>query len=142
MISMGKHTFYRFIDDRHIEKAPIPLSVSGQDVFTNSEKVYNSNGYYRLVETEYPQDGSLYVVVYELKENTIYKNWQKTETSNEEKIAELKQQLAETDYQAIKYAEGWLSEEEYEPIKTQRQAWREEINNLELEQESEVGRCL
>ena len=47
------------------------------------------------------------------------------------KIAELKIKLIETDYQAIKYAEGQLSEEEYAPIKTQRQAWRDEINLLE-----------
>ena len=48
-------------------------------------------------------------------------------------IADLQNRLAETDYQAIKYAEGWLSEEEYAPIKAQRQAWREEINRLEKE---------
>lgn len=47
------------------------------------------------------------------------------------KIAELKYKLIETDYQAIKYAEGQLSEEEYAPIKAQRQAWRDEINLLE-----------
>lgn len=47
------------------------------------------------------------------------------------KIAELKYKLIETDYQAIKYAEGQLSEEEYAPIKAQRQEWREEINLLE-----------
>lgn len=48
------------------------------------------------------------------------------------RIAELKRLLSETDYQAIKYAEGWLSEEEYAPIKAQRQAYREEINELEI----------
>ena len=47
------------------------------------------------------------------------------------RIKVLKEQLTETDYQAIKYAEGWLSKEEYAPIKTQRQAWRDEINQLE-----------
>lgn len=49
----------------------------------------------------------------------------------EEKIATLKQNLSDTDYQAIKFAEGWLTAEEYEPIKLQRQAWRDEINTLE-----------
>lgn len=47
------------------------------------------------------------------------------------KIAELKYKLMQTDYQAIKYAEGQLSEEEYAPIKAQRQLWRDEINLLE-----------
>lgn len=48
-----------------------------------------------------------------------------------EQIAELKQKLSDTDYQAIKYAEGWLTEEEYAPIKVQRQEWRDTINTLE-----------
>lgn len=47
------------------------------------------------------------------------------------KIAKLKQNLFDTDYKAIKYAEGYLTDEEYEPIKEQRQAWRDEINTLE-----------
>ena len=51
------------------------------------------------------------------------------------KIFLLKTRLAETDYKAIKYAEGWLTEEEYAPIKTKRQAIREEINKLEEEME-------
>lgn len=46
-------------------------------------------------------------------------------------IATLKSQLAETDYKAIKYAEGWITEEEYAEIKAQRQAWRDRINELE-----------
>lgn len=35
--------------------------------------------------------------------------------------------LKESDYKAIKYAEGEISETEYAPIKAQRKAWREEI---------------
>lgn len=49
------------------------------------------------------------------------------------KILALKQQLKNTDYQAIKYAEGLLTEEEYAIIKAKRQAWRDEINALEKE---------
>lgn len=46
-------------------------------------------------------------------------------------IAELKANLAKTDYQAIKFAEGELSEEEYAPIREDRKAWRAEINEKE-----------
>ena len=46
-------------------------------------------------------------------------------------INEYKKQLRATDYQAIKYAEGWLSEQEYASIKAQRQQWRNAINSLE-----------
>ena len=45
----------------------------------------------------------------------------------------LKHKLSATDYKAIKYSEGWLTEEEYAPIKAERQAIREEINRLEQE---------
>ena len=43
----------------------------------------------------------------------------------------LKEQLADTDYKAIKHAEGWLTDEEYAPTKAQRQQWRARINELE-----------
>ena len=50
---------------------------------------------------------------------------------NFERVAELKRNLADTDYRAIKYAEGQYTEEEYAPYKAQRQEWRDEINELE-----------
>jgi len=60
-----------------------------------------------------------------------------TEEINEinirEQIATLKQNLADTDYQAIKYAEGQISEQDYAPIKAQRQTWRDQINQLEAQ---------
>lgn len=52
---------------------------------------------------------------------------------NYEKIAELKIKLEQTDYQTIKYVEGHITEEQYIPIKEQRQLWRDEINKLESE---------
>ena len=51
----------------------------------------------------------------------------------EERISILKNELAESDYKAIKYAEGWYSEEEYAPIRAKRQALRNRINELEAE---------
>ena len=47
------------------------------------------------------------------------------------RIEELKTLLAESDYKAIKYAEGWLTGDEYAYTKAQRQEWRDEINRLE-----------
>ena len=46
-------------------------------------------------------------------------------------IERLKAQLAKTDYKAIKYAEGWISVEDYAPIKAERQALRDKINDME-----------
>lgn len=71
-------------------------------------------------ETHYPEVRDIAV---EVDENEQKQN----------RIAELKANLADTDYQAIKYAEGLISETDYAPIKAQRQAWRDEINALETE---------
>lgn len=46
-------------------------------------------------------------------------------------IVDLKKLLTDSDYQAIKYAEGLITAEDYEPIKQQRQSWRDQINLLE-----------
>jgi hypothetical protein len=49
----------------------------------------------------------------------------------EREIQTLKRNLADTDYQAIKYAEGVMSASEYAPIKSQREDWRYRINYLQ-----------
>lgn len=54
----------------------------------------------------------------------------KTQVINKE-ISELKRNLSDTDYKAIKYSEGLLTDEEYAEVKAQRQEWRDEINKLE-----------
>lgn len=48
-----------------------------------------------------------------------------------EEITTLKKQLSATDYKAIKYAEGVLTDEEYQETGIQRQVWRARINELE-----------
>lgn len=48
-------------------------------------------------------------------------------------LADLKKKLANSDYKAIKYSEGYFTEEEYAPIKAERQAIRDAINALEIE---------
>lgn len=67
--------------------------------------------------------------------------WERvTHEPTEEEVAEqlrlaeidgLKALLMESDYKALKFAEGWLTAEEYAPIKAERQQWRERINELE-----------
>ena len=46
-------------------------------------------------------------------------------------IQQLKKQLSDTDYKAIKFAEGQISESEYAPVKAERQGYRDRINYLE-----------
>ena len=59
------------------------------------------------------------------------------EVSVEEQIEILKQQLKDTDYKAIKYAEGFISDEDYAETKALRQSWRDEINRLESEEQAD-----
>ena len=66
-------------------------------------------------------DGKVVAVEHEITE----------EEQKQTRIYELKGYLYETDYKAIKYAEGEISAEEYAPIKEQRRQWRAEINRLE-----------
>ena len=51
----------------------------------------------------------------------------------ESDIAGLKQILASTDYQALKHADGALSDEEYEATRQYRQSLRDQINEIESE---------
>ena len=48
-----------------------------------------------------------------------------------QQIEQLKAELSATDYKALKHFEGWLTAEEYEPIKLERQKLRDQINELE-----------
>ena len=50
--------------------------------------------------------------------------------------------LTDSDFKAIKYMEGWYTDEEYQPIKSARSSYREEIKrytelirNIELDEE-------
>ena len=47
------------------------------------------------------------------------------------RIIQLQTKLLSTDYQAIKFAEGELTAEEYRPVKEQRKQWRQQINELQ-----------
>lgn len=56
-----------------------------------------------------------------------------TISEKELQIIALKSNLQKTDYEAIKYAEGLITEADYATIKAQRQAWRNEINTIEAQ---------
>ena len=48
-------------------------------------------------------------------------------------ITQLKENLSDTDYAAIKIAEGVAADDDYADVLVQRQAWRDRINALEKE---------
>lgn len=76
----------------------------------------------------------LFVIKYCEKNGYTYEEIPESEPTEDKqsKIAELKQNLADTDYIACKIAEGAATREEYADVIAQRQAWREEINRLEV----------
>lgn len=49
----------------------------------------------------------------------------------ENEIAIYMQLLTNTDYKALKHADGTITDEDYAEIKANRQAWRDRINELQ-----------
>ena len=101
----------------------------------------NAEWHYEVVK-EYPNGGKVVEKVIdkpavmprdaydEYEDIEVYVPYTEAQLADIE-IFDLKDKLYLTDYQAIKYAEGCLTEEEYAEMKVQRQAWRERINELE-----------
>ena len=54
----------------------------------------------------------------------------------EAEITACKNLLSQTDYVAIKHADGVLSAEDYEPTRLKRDGWRKSINDLEKQLEN------
>lgn len=98
------------------------------------EKSYSDNGY-ELKPTEMKLD---YLNCYKLVGDEAVFDEEKYNTlvdtkTKEDEIARLKQELADTDYEAIKYSEGWFTDDEYAPIKAMREDLRKQIRKLESE---------
>ena len=60
-----------------------------------------------------------------------------TVASINQQIRELQGKLSATDYQALKYSEGWITEKDYTEIKANRQSWRDAINQLQTQLKEE-----
>ena len=96
-------------------------------------KEYPNGG--KILEKVIDVEGKPYIPAHtEREEIWVYIPYTEDELAKiaaEREISELKQKLRDTDYQAIKYAEGMYTLTEYAPIREQRQAWRDRINHLE-----------
>ena len=79
----------------------------------------------------YDEDGNQTGTETRVTGRILKKVWTDEEEIARREIANLKAKLVATDYQAIKYAEGAITAEEYAEMKIQRQAWRDTINELE-----------
>ena len=84
--------FYKLIDDQTLEKFKNPLRVDNKHIFTNSEKVLNEHGYYKVVNDPMPEEQKenvYYTSKYEVIDNVIHKVWEEKEFETiEEEIIE------------------------------------------------------
>ena len=128
--------YWYFFNGTDWDKVKIPeslseitLDVTLTDESTNYQKIlvslaqrlaaeYEGNDY-KLVITD-----NHYQVIH-ISEQDLLKDQYRIE------IQQLKKALSDTDYKAIKYAEGQISEEEYASVRELRQGYRDRINELE-----------
>ena len=72
--------FYKLVDENTLEKFKNPLRVEGKHIFTNSEKLLNENGYYRVVIDEQPEiileENQYWNNKYVIIDNKIHKIWE------------------------------------------------------------------
>ena len=104
--------------------------------YTNKANWCNENGCY-IEGIEPLEDGTRQFQIKQIPQKT---EDEKLIEQYQSEIVELKKYLFDTDYKAIKFAEGELSEEAYREDKSQRHDARARINELEsLIEELEKG---
>ena len=75
--------FFKLIDKQTVEKAPRPLHIEGKDVFTTNEEIHNEQGFYRVVNAEYPNDEKAYLPIYSMGEGVILQEWEEVAIEQE-----------------------------------------------------------
>lgn len=114
------------------------LECEGREITRSKDgKIYLTMAYYpetdgRTVKEILPQIQEEVVAWDEFEEIQVYIPYS-TKRYIEIQIQKYKDNLRDSDYKAIKYAEGFISENDYKSVKKQRQQWRDEINKLEKE---------
>ena len=105
--------------------------------YANKANWCNENGCY-IEEVEPLEDGTRQ---YQIKEIPRKTEDEKLIEQYQSEITELKKYLYVTDYKAIKFAEGEITETDYQEVKSQRHDARVRINELEsLIEELEKGK--
>ena len=105
--------------------------------YSNKAKWCNENGCY-IEEIEPLKDGTRRFQIKQIPQKT---EDEKLIEQYQSEIIELKKYLSDTDYKAIKFAEGEITESDYQEVKSQRHDARVRINELEsLIEELEKGK--
>lgn len=92
----------------------------------NTIRLHNLKVIYSCSDEEYMNAGQ----TYHIENGEVVLGLSEKEKAQQE-IYDLKIKLADTDYKAMKFAEGLLSADEYAETKAQRQEWRDRINEME-----------
>ena len=104
--------------------------------YTNKANWCNENNCY-IEEIEPLEDGTRQFQIKQIPQKT---EDEKLIEQYQSEIIELKKYLSDTDYKAIKFAEGEITESDYQEVKSQRHDARVRINELEsLIEELEKG---
>lgn len=135
------------IDDGIYEPVPNPWDDAPSDVYFY-EKIYEDGhlgSFTQSAELAYKSGWDLnnYIAIEDTQQSDI-NGWtyrkelcpMKTEADLLKdqyrlEITQLKKQLSDSDYKAIKFAEGQISESEYASVRAERQGYRDRINELE-----------
>jgi len=108
-------------------KYEIGLIFADDKDYTNKAKWCNEHNCY-IEEIEAKEDGTRQFQIKQIPQKT---EDEKLIEKYQSEIVELKKYLSDTDYKAIKFAEGELSESDYQEVKSQRHDARVRINELE-----------
>ena len=126
--------FFKLIDGRlqRLERVPHVSNARGDILAAYARE----HGFAPYTPEPMPQDGARYAHAFALVDGVIRDVWTPIPIPAAERIAALKQLLANTDYVAAKLAEvdGEQRSDmlaEYAEVLEQRRAWREEIGKLE-----------
>ena len=110
------------------------------NIITNKDKIITDvilsplNNDLPIYEIENINDihiGVAKLVKGKIEYNTIQLNKNIQKENYLQEINNYKMLLEQSDYKALKYFEGFITEEDYKPIKEERQSYRDKINELE-----------
>lgn len=83
-----------------------------------------------IIDTPYIEHQDAYDEEEQIQVYIPYSEEYLNDKQEKTELEKLKNLLSSTDYEAIKYAEGWFTEEEYAPIKEYRENLRKQIRAI------------
>lgn len=132
-----------FLEDLDLEKGY--LEFKEDVIWHDRQEGQEEKGHYEVIK-EYPNGGKDVEWIIDEPGKPYQSAWTETihyqiyipytdlELEKQElkkKLEEVLNKLRDSDYQAIKYAEGWFSEEEYAPIKELRESYRVQVREYQ-----------